>query len=122
MQPWLYPINSLLNAGLMISYSSDAPVIEPNPLNSIYASVSRLTMEGRILGRKERVNMLEALKMHTIRSADCMGQSTSKGSIAEGKIADLILLDRDPLKSTAKRVPDVKVTMTIIGGEVVWSK
>lgn len=120
--PWLYPINSLLNAGIMISYSSDTPVIEPNPLNSIYASVSRLTMDGRILGSNQRVNMLEALKMHTIRSAQCMGQSTSKGSVTPGKIADLILLDRDPLRSIAKRFPDIRVTMTIIDGEVVWSK
>ena len=122
IRPWLYPIKSLLNTGLMVSYSSDSPVIEPNPLNSIDASVRRLTINGRVLASKERVNMLEALKMHTICGAHTMGQATYKGSLVPGKVADLILLNDDPIKSLTKRFPEIRVTMTMIGGKVVWSR
>ena len=99
---------------------SDAPVTDPNPLISIYSAVTRKTREGEVLGQDQRVGAWEALKMHTLAGAYASFAENDAGSIAVGKLADLVLLDKDPTEIDAEGIKDIGVLKTIVGGETVW--
>ena len=124
--PHLYPIGSLARAGVPIAFGSDAPVIEPNPWPAIYGAVTRTTRRGHSLPPEESgepgqgIPVEAALRMYTLGGALAEGSDDRKGSIAPGKLADLVLLDRDPWKTTPSGLIDIHAVLTIIGGQVVW--
>jgi predicted amidohydrolase YtcJ len=121
-QPWLYPIGSLLASGVRVAGSSDTPVVSASPLVGIYAAVNRLTQTNRPLGRNEAVSVLEALAMYTIEGAFSSFEENVKGSIAEGRLADLVVLSEDPTSVPPERLKELEVVMTILDGRVVWQK
>jgi predicted amidohydrolase YtcJ len=118
----LYPIATLINAGLKVAASSDCPVIPPNPMHGIYAAVSRVTEAGQSLLPRECVSTLEALWMYTMSGAYVCFEETTKGSVIPGKFADLILLSGDPIETAPEDMRDLEVEMTIVDGEIVWRK
>ena len=118
--PWLYRIGSLHESKATIAAGSDCPVIEPNPLIGIYAAVSRLANSGDVVLPSEAISPHSALKMYTLGSATVNFQENEKGSITVGKIADLALLDDNPILSKTEHIPNIKVMMTIVRGEVAW--
>ncbi len=120
MQPWLYRIRSFAEAGLRPAASSDAPVAAPNPLVGIYAAVTRRARTGEVLGAEERVAPLEALAMYTLNSARAAFQVLDRGSISPGKLADLVLLDRDITGPGHEELLQARVVMTLTGGEVAY--
>jgi len=117
---WLYPTRSWLNNGLVVADSSDSPVVPAGPLTGIYAAVTRQARSGHQLPLRERVSASEALKMNTINAAYASFEEDIKGSISPGKLADIVVLSDDPLKSPPERIKDIRVGMTIIGGKVAW--
>ena len=119
-QAWLYRIKSFLSAGLHVAGSSDAPVADPNPLVGIYAAVTRRTESGEAVGPAERVGVEEALKMYTVGGAFAAFQELHRGSIEVGKLADLVLLDGDLTRVDVELIPNIGVSLTVIGGSVVW--
>ena len=124
--PHLYPAGALLRAGIPTAFSSDAPVIDPNPWPAIYSAVTRLTSDGRPLSSGladiQQVSVAEALRMYTLAGAQAEGTSSEKGAIAAGKLADMVLVDANPLAVDSERLQSVKAVMTITGGEVVWGQ
>ena len=122
VRPWLYRLNGFVQAGLRPAASSDFPVIDPNPLVGIYAAVTRRAQTGEIVGESERISVEDALRAYTINGAYASHQEADKGSIEVGKLADLALLDGDPTHIAAERVRDIKVTMTVVGGQTVWQR
>ena len=118
--PWLYRIKSLVNSGLIVAASSDSPVVPDNPLVGIYAAVTRKTESGRQLLPEECILAKQALAMYTINAAYASFEEDIKGSIAPGKLADIVVLSDDPVNSPPERIKDISVEMTIINGEVVW--
>ena len=120
MQPWLYRLASFQEAGLKPAAGSDAPVTDPNPLVGMYAAVTRRAEAGERLGEGERVSAEDALRMYTINGAYASFQEADKGSIEVGKLADLALLDLDPTQGEVERIREVNVTITLVGGKVVW--
>jgi predicted amidohydrolase YtcJ len=120
LQPWLYRFGSFMRAGIPLAAGSDAPVIEPNPLVGIYAAVTRRSDTGEVVGDGEAVSADEALRMYTINAAFAAFQEADRGSIEVGKLADLVLLDRDPTRVEAGLIAETKVTMTVVGGRIVW--
>ena len=122
--PHLYPAGSLLRSGIATAFSSDAPVIDPNPWPGIYSAVTRCALDGKPLAndRSEQhaMNVQEALRGYTLLSAEVEGMSANKGSLAPGKLADMVLLDSDPLNIDIALLPSVKTVMTIVDGSVVW--
>ena len=100
--------------------SSDAPISDPNPLLGIYSAMTRRTESGNVLGNKERVDLAQALAMHTINSAYAANQEKQRGSIKIGKLADLVLIDKDLTKIQKTELLDAKVALTILGGRIVW--
>ncbi len=118
--PWLYRIRSPLESGVVIAGSSDAPVAPLNPLVGIYAAVTRRAESGQLLLPEERISPADALKLYTVNAAYASFEENIKGSLSPGKLADMVVLNGDPTRVHPEQIKDIKVAMTIIGGEVVW--
>jgi hypothetical protein len=121
-QSWLYRIKSLMEAGIPVAGSSDSPIVDDNPLVGIYAAVNRLAQSGQAVLPEERVSVKKALEMYTCNAAHSSFEEKEKGTINEGKLADLVLLSDDPTSVPPEQLKDITVDMTIIGGEVVWER
>ncbi|MCX6011490.1 MAG: amidohydrolase family protein, partial [Chloroflexi bacterium] len=119
-QRWLYRIKSFIDAGLTVAGSSDSPVAPDNPLLGICAAVTRRAESGQELLPEEAISVQQALAMYTTSAAYALFEEDSKGSIAPGKLADMVILSADPLRSPPEKIKDIRVEMTIIGGGVVW--
>jgi predicted amidohydrolase YtcJ len=122
MQKFLYPFKSLMDCGLVVAGSSDSPVVPNNPLVGIYAAVTRRAESGQLVLAAEAVSALEALEMYTLNAAYATFEETRKGSLVEGKLADILMLSADPLQSPPEELKGILVEMTIIGGKIVWEK
>jgi predicted amidohydrolase YtcJ len=119
-QRWLYRIKSLMDSGRLVAAGSDCPVALDNPLAGIYAAVTRRAQSGPELLPQERISAKQALAMYTINAAYASFEDNIKGSITEGKLADMVVLSADPLKSSPEKIKDIRVEMTLIDGRVVW--
>jgi predicted amidohydrolase YtcJ len=116
----LYPLRSFLDAGVRVALASDAPVGVVRPLATITAAAARVTAQGSRLGSAQAVSTAEALTLHTRAGAAAAGLDTVLGSIERGRLADLVLLDADPLAIPPEEVAAIHVRATIVGGAVAW--
>jgi len=104
----------------MVAASSDSPVVPDNPLVGIYAAVTRQAESGQFLLPEESISAEQALAMYTVNAAYASFEEDIKGSITQGKLADIVILSDDPVKSPPQQIKDIRVEMTIIDGKVVW--
>ena len=121
--PHLYPAGKLLSAGIPTALSSDAPIIDPNPWPSVYSAVTSRAADGLTLSPGDYgdgMDVEDAIMMYTLGGAEAEGTAAEKGSITPGKLADLVLVDRDPTAIDPKQIPEVGTRMTISGGAVAW--
>ena len=118
--PWLYRTGTLVKNGLTIAAGSDSPIVPNSPIMGIYGAVTRLTSSGQVLNSAEKLTAAEVIKMYTLNAAYASHEENIKGSIASGKLADMVLLSRNPATSASEEIKDIKVQMTIISGKVVW--
>ena len=116
---WMYPARSLLDAGTVISGASDWPVSTANVFEGIYQAETRKGPEG-VLIPAERMPREAMLYAYTRNSAHTMNQLDRIGTIAPGKQADLVLVDRDVLTVPAEELKDTKVLWTMFGGQIVY--
>ena len=86
----------------------------------IYSAVTRLTSSGQILNPSERLTANQVLKMYTHNAAYASHEEKIKGSITPGKLADIVILSKNPTLVTPEEIKDIKVQMTVIGGKIVW--
>ena len=114
------PMRSILNTGLHATSHTDAPVALPNLMQVVWATVNRTSRSGTIIGPDERVTPYEAMKMITIWGAEQFGEQASKGSIAVGKRADLVVLSDNPVTMDPTKINQVLVLETIKDGKTVW--
>ena len=119
---WLYAIGSLRASGIRVAASSDAPVVPFNPLVGICAAVTRKAASGQTLLPHESIPPLEALRSYTVDAAYAGFEEGAKGSISQGKLADLVVLSEDPTAVGPERIKDIEVLTTILDGRVVWQK
>jgi len=91
-----------------------------NPLAGIYGAVTRKAESGQVLLPEEAVSPGQALALYTVNAAYASFEEGIKGSLAPGKLADMVVLSGDPTRVPPERIMDIKVEMTIIGGRVVW--
>ena len=120
MRPWLYRMRSLQGVG-PVAAGSDAPVSEPHPLLGMYAAMTRRAESGEVVGADEAVPAEGALAMHTVNAAYAARQESDRGTIEVGKLADLALIDRDPTAVGPDELLSARVSLTMVGGGVVWS-
>ena len=121
-QKWLYPIGSLLGGEIRVAASSDSPIVHLDPLVGIYAAVTRKAKTGQDVLPHEGISSSEALKMYTMDAAYASFEEESKGSIAPGKLADLVLLSDNPIQVSPEGIKEIQVLMTIVDGKVVWER
>lgn len=119
---FISPAKSAKDAGIVFTIHHDSPVTPPDLLTGVYAAVNRTTRSGMILGPNERIGVLDALKAITINAAYQYQEEKQKGSLKEGKLADLVVLDQNPLTIDPKKLRDIKVLETIKEGETVFIK
>jgi predicted amidohydrolase YtcJ len=113
------PVKLYLDAGLPVSSGTDAPVVPYPPLWTLYHFITRDTISGGVLGADQQVSRQQALRMATINNAWLNMEERTKGSIEPNKLADLVILDEDPLTCPEPRLRDAKVLATIVGGKLV---
>ena len=87
---------------------------------TIWCAVTRKTRSGVILGNTERINVIDAIKAVTINSAYQYFEENEKGSIKEGKFANLIIIDKNPLKINVDEIKNIKILETIKNGITLY--
>lgn len=114
-----FPFKTLLAAGVKMAGGSDAPGYWPvDPLRDIGAYVSRQTLWGETLVPEEALSVRQAFELHTTHAAFAGFEEDCKGTLEVGKLADMAVLAEDPFETPAERIKDLKVEMTVVGGEV----
>ena len=118
-----YAFRSLLDSGATLAFGTDWTVAPLNPLLSIYAAVTRRTLDGKNPNGwvpEQKITVEETVRAYTLGSAYAEFQENVKGSITAGKLADIVLLSRDIFKIDPNEIENVKVVMTMVDGRVVF--
>jgi len=114
------PAASALKRGMIYTQHHDAPVAMPNSLMILASQVNRTTRSGKVLGPEQQVSVMDALKSITINAAYQYFEEDTKGSLEPGKLADLVILDKNPLKVEPTDIKDIKVIETIKEGISIY--
>lgn len=117
----VFPIRSLLDAGMIPAGSSDAPISDGDPIQGIADMVRRVAPDGRTLAAHERVTPEQALLAYTRGSAYAEGAEAWKGRVLPGYVADFTVLDRDPLAIPNEEIAATRVLATVVGGQEVFT-
>ncbi|MBA7476918.1 N-substituted formamide deformylase [subsurface metagenome] len=113
---------TLLENNISVAFSSDAPVVSSAPLIGIHGAVNRRTRNGQSYGIGEAISAEKALSLYTLGGAYTTFEEDIKGSIEVGKLADLVVLDKDLTKEDPEGIKDISVMATMVGGKVVYEK
>ena len=108
--------------GIQFALHNDTPVTPISPLMDVFSAVNRLTSSGKVLGPDQRIGVMDALRGVTINGARMQRLEDKLGSLEPGKLADLVILDRNPLEVPPVELKDILVEETIVGGKTVYKK
>lgn len=114
------PAASALKRGMIYTQHHDAPVAKPSAIMILDSQVNRTTRGGQVLGPEQRVSVMDALKSITINAAYQYFEEDRKGTLTAGKLADLVILDKDPLKVKPTAIKDIRVLETIKEGRTIY--
>jgi predicted amidohydrolase YtcJ len=109
---WLYPLKSLIQEGVIVAGGTDCPM---EPLNIFAHIKTAITRQKPV---EERITVYEALRMYTTNAAYSMGEHNIKGTIEEGKLADLTVLSENPVMVPPEKIDRIKAELTMVGGEI----
>lgn len=115
-----YAFRQLVDAGALVIFGSDWPVVTLNPFAGIDAAVNARTLSGEVWLPSHSLSVEEALNAYTVSPAKAIHQESRLGTLEVGKLADMVILVDDPLAIAIERLADVKVAQTIVGGRVVF--
>ncbi|MBS7631200.1 amidohydrolase [Candidatus Bathyarchaeota archaeon] len=119
---WLHPQKTLKENGIIAGGNSDYPVSDGNPMIQIYEAVTRKSRTGLVVGGEEAVSVIDAIRLYTWNGAYLGKEEDLKGSVEEGKLADLVVLEKDILNVPHEEIKDIKVDMTIVNGKIVFRR
>jgi predicted amidohydrolase YtcJ len=116
-----YPMRSFKEYGIVAGGNSDG--FGANwALTGIYGCVTRRSSSGQVLAKEQAISVMDAIRAYTVNGAYLEGKEWEKGSIEAGKLADMVILDRDILTIDPEEILETKVVMTIIGGDIVYQR
>jgi predicted amidohydrolase YtcJ len=118
-----YAFQSFLESGAVLAFGSDWTVAPVNPLTGIYAAVTRQTLDGGDPGGwfpEQKISLEEAIKGYTLNAAFTEFSEYLKGSLEEGKLADVVILDQNLFEISPKKILDTRVIMTVLDGKIIY--
>jgi predicted amidohydrolase YtcJ len=119
-----YPFRSFLDAGVPLAFGTDWPVAPLEPMRSVYAAVTRQTLDGAHPDGwvpEEKITVEEALAAYTSGSAYAEFADHEKGRLRQGYLADLVVLSEDPLEVEPEQLETIEPVLTIVGGRIVYA-
>ncbi|MBW7998049.1 MAG: amidohydrolase [Candidatus Glassbacteria bacterium] len=116
----MFAVRSFLDAGVMVTQTSDYPPGPFEPMMALQSSVTRTDMNGKLWGPDQRVSVEEAIRVGTLHGAYASYEENLKGSIEPGKLADLVVLGEDPTAVDPFTIIEIPVERTMVGGRWVW--
>lgn len=118
---WLKPHRAWIDNDIMVASGTDSPVTPYPPFPSLWASIARRTEVNNVqMGTEQCITREEAIQLYTIKGAYHTFEEAIKGSIEPGKLADMIIVDRDILTCPMDDIRETKVLRTILGGRTVY--
>src|SRR5437660_7717724 len=118
-----YAFRSLLDSGATLAFGTDWTVAPLDPMLSLYAAVTRRTLDGKNPNGwipEQKISLEEAIRAYTIGSAYAEFQENEKGTIAPGRLGDIVILSRNIFQIDPNEIEKVKVVITIMDGRVVY--
>jgi predicted amidohydrolase YtcJ len=116
-----FPFRSAIEAGVIVSGGSDAPVATPNPLVGLDCLLThRLDPSGTPLNPAQTLSLEQALRVYTYNGAFSSGEEDDKGSLEVGKLADLVVLSGSLSEAAPDHLPELTVELTMLAGQVVY--
>ena len=108
-----------------MTFGSDAPFGELNPLRNVYSAITRQTALGYPPGGwhpEQKLSLFDSIRMYTADAAFAAFEEKSKGLIEKGKLADFTVLSQDPFRIPVSEILETKIDMTIVGGRIVYRR
>jgi predicted amidohydrolase YtcJ len=119
---WLHPHRTMMDMGIIAGGNNDCPITFYSPFVQMYAAVTRKTSSGQVIGPEEAISLMEAVRLYTWNGAYLAKEEERLGSIEPGKLADLIVIDRDIFSLPPEELLETKVLMTIVDGKTVYQQ
>lgn len=116
----MFAVKSFLDAGINVTQTSDYPPGPFEPMMALQSSVTRMDMSGNVWGPSQKISVEEAIKVGTINGAYASYEEDIKGSLEIGKLADLVVLEKDPTKVDPTTIIDIKIERTMVDGNWVY--
>lgn len=114
------PVASAKKYGLKYNFHQDCPVLPPDMMRSVWCAVNRVTRKGVTIGKEQRVSTYDAMCAVTKNAAYAYHEENIKGTLEAGKLADLVILGKNPLKASLEELKDIPVLETIKNGNSVY--
>ena len=114
------PTRTTKDRGMRFTVHNDAPIVPPDMIRLLWATTNRITRSGKELGKEHALGVEEAIVAMTSDAAYQYFEEAEKGSIAEGKLADLVVLSRDPRQGATTELLDISIVGTMSHGEWVF--
>jgi predicted amidohydrolase YtcJ len=116
----MFAVRSFLDAGIRVTQTSDYPPGPFEPMMALQSSVTRTDSKGTVWGPKQRISVQEAIRVGTLHGAYASYEEHLKGSLEPGKLADLVVLGRDPFREDPSTLITIPVERTMVGGKWMW--
>jgi predicted amidohydrolase YtcJ len=116
----IMPTRTAIDMDIPFAMHSDYPISRFEPMKRLDGAVNRKARSGVVIGAGQRIGVEEAIKAYTVGGAYTSHEEGVKGRVVAGQFADLVVLDKDPTAIDPAGLPGVGVTMTIVGGKVVF--
>ncbi|MEE4162272.1 MAG: amidohydrolase [Woeseiaceae bacterium] len=120
MMEWMFAHRSFLDYGIPVAPASDFTPGPYEPMMAVQSMVTRKDMQGRVWGPSQRISVTEALRICTLHGAYASFEEDIKGSLTPGKLADIVILEKDPHDVDPDAIKDIRVLRTILGGRTTY--
>ena len=117
---WMFAHRSFLDAGIPVAPASDFTPGPYEPMMAIQSMVTRKDVKGRVWGPNQRISVTEAMRICTMNGAYASFEENSKGSLTPGKLADYVILEKDPHEVDPDSIVDIKIVQTVLGGRTTY--
>jgi predicted amidohydrolase YtcJ len=119
---YISPMRDAIDAGMRPTNHTDFYVAPLDQMFMMWSAVNRVSREGDVVGPDQRITPMEAIKTQTLWAAEQYDEGHRRGSLESGKIADLVILDQNPLTVAPSAIKDINVVETIKDGKTIYSR